>query len=77
MPKKKAPLISVKTVGRLVRTFDEKVVDGLINTSLVGLLGKVSEKIRATLHAGYLRNYTFIVFIALVVLAIIALWLRK
>ena len=75
--REKAPLISVKTVGRLLRLFDEKAVDGFINRKVVGYFGKASEKVRETLHAGYLRNYTFVVLIGLLLLAIIALFLRK
>lgn len=73
----RGPLISVKTVGRLLRSFDEKVVDGFFNRRLVGWFGSLSERVRETLHAGHLRNYTLVTFVALLVLTIVALFLRK
>lgn len=77
MVKERAPLFSVETIGRVSRWFDEKVVDGLVNKRLIGFFGRVSNKVRKNLHAGHLRNYTFFILIGLVILAIMALWLRR
>ena len=73
----RGPLISVNTIGRLLRWFEEKVVDGFFHRRLVSWFGGLTEKVRETLHAGYLRNYTIVIFVALLLLTIIALFLRK
>lgn len=71
------PLISVKTVGRLLRSFDEKVIDGFFNRTLISWFAALSKRVRETLHAGHLRNYTLVTFVALLLLTLVALFLRK
>lgn len=71
----KAPIISVRRIGRIARILDElfaKVIAGI-----GWLIGKISQKLRTTLHAGYWRNYAFFLFIALILLVIIAIAVRK
>jgi hypothetical protein len=71
----KPPLISVKRIGRIARILDElfaKVVAGF-----GWFVGKIGQKLRTTLHAGYWRNYAFFLFIALILLVILAIVVRK
>ena len=75
--KKKAPRISVRTIGRLLRLFDEKAIDDSLSKRLPRLFGRLSDRFREALHTGYFRNYTFIVLIGLLVLTIIAILIRK
>jgi len=71
----KPPIISVKRLGRIARILDELFAKAVGGIGL--LIGKAGGKLKTTLHAGYWRNYAFLLFIALIVLVIVALIARK
>lgn len=71
----KPPLISVKRLGRIARILDELFAKVVAGIALV--IGKISSKLRTTLHAGYWRNYALFLFVGLILLVIIAILVRR
>lgn len=71
----KPPIISVKRLGRIARLLDELFAKAV--AGIGWLIGKISKKLRTTLHAGYWRNYALFLFIALILLVILAIAVRR
>lgn len=71
----KPPLISVKRLGRIARMLDELFAKLIAGIGWV--IGRMSQKLRTTLHAGYWRNYALFLFIGLILLVIVAIVARK
>ncbi len=61
----RVPVVSVKTVGQAASRFDESLtrgIAGLFSTAL----GFFSTRVRTVLQSGYLQNYAFVIFAALI-----------
>ncbi len=62
---REAPAVSVKRLGQAARRFDESLTRGVAAGS-AGAFGFFSKRVRHVLHSGYLQNYAFVIFAALI-----------